>query len=87
MRKSNLLTRSLSLLGLIAAFASQAGVASAHTGGNVSGIVRVAGDRGTACGSEPANLFRGAVRNDDYRRPGPLHRLHIAAWRVHGDRR
>ena len=40
MRKSNLLTRSLSLLGLIAAFASQAGVASAHTGGNVSGIVR-----------------------------------------------
>ena len=40
MRKSNLLTRPLSVLGLIVAFASQAGLASAHTGGNVSGIVR-----------------------------------------------
>jgi hypothetical protein len=40
MRRLNLLTRPLSLLGLIAAFAAQTGLASAHTGGNVSGIVR-----------------------------------------------
>lgn len=40
MKKSNLLTIPLSLLALIFAFASQAGLASAHTGGNVSGIVR-----------------------------------------------
>lgn len=40
MRKPNLMTGLLSLLALIAAFGSQAGLASAHTGGNVSGIVR-----------------------------------------------
>ena len=39
MRKPNLLGP-LSLLGLIVAMAGQSGVASAHTGGNVSGIVR-----------------------------------------------
>jgi uncharacterized surface anchored protein len=40
MKKQNLSMKPLSLLGLIVALASQAGLASAHTGGNVSGIVR-----------------------------------------------
>jgi uncharacterized surface anchored protein len=40
MRKQNLLTRPLGLIALIFAFASQAGLAAAHTGGNVSGVVR-----------------------------------------------
>lgn len=40
MRKPNLLTGPLSLLGLVVAFAGQSGLAWAHTGGNVSGIVR-----------------------------------------------
>jgi hypothetical protein len=40
MRKPNFLTLPLSLLALVFAFASQAGLAAAHTGGNVSGIVR-----------------------------------------------
>ena len=40
MKKRNLLTGSFSMLGLVVAFAGQSGLASAHTGGNVSGIVR-----------------------------------------------
>lgn len=40
MRKPIFLRHTLSLLGLLVAFSSQAGLASAHTGGNVSGVVR-----------------------------------------------
>lgn len=40
MKKRNLSMLPIGLLGLILAFAGQTSLASAHTGGNVSGIVR-----------------------------------------------
>jgi Carboxypeptidase regulatory-like domain len=40
MRKPNLLRRPLMLIALVIAFASQVSWASAHTGGNISGVVR-----------------------------------------------
>lgn len=40
MRKASLLSAAVSVLGFTIAIAGQSGLASAHTGGNVSGIVR-----------------------------------------------